>query len=111
MTQTLQNLLVLAAFVILVGLGYYLFTQRDSNVLSLVGAQAEVSPVLLQDTRVFIERRATLEAQKLDTSLFTDPAFISLRSYHTDIPEQEVGRSNIFDDPTKVPEVTPPSIE
>lgn len=111
MTQTLQNLLAVAAFIILVGLGYYLFTQRDSTVLSLVGGQEDVSPVLLERTQVFIERRATLEARQLDVTLFTNPAFVSLRSYHTEIPEQEVGRTNIFDLPTKVPSVTPVSIE
>ena len=110
MTQTLKNLLVLIVFITLLALGYYLFTERDAVTLTLSGT-AEVSPDLLEKTQVFIERRAALEARTLDMSLFTDPAFTSLRSYTTEVPNQTIGRSNIFDTPTPVPTVTPVSIE
>jgi hypothetical protein len=109
MTETLKNLLILAIFVVLVGLGYYLFTQRDSSVLSFVST-ADVSPELLAQTSVFIEHRAELEALTLDMSLFTNPAFTSLRSYSSAIPEQTVGRTNIFDTADPVPPATPVSI-
>ena len=109
MTQTLKNLLVLIVFVVLVALGYYLFTQRDSAVLSFVKS-TDVSSTLLEKTSVFIERRAELEGLTLDMSLFTNPAFTSLRSYTTEIPDQSIGRSNIFDSATPVPSAAPVSI-
>lgn len=109
MTQTLKNLLVLIVFVVLVALGYYLFSQRDSGVLSFVKT-ADVSSTLLEKTSIFIERRAQLESLKLDMSLFTNPAFTSLRSYTTEIPDQSVGRTNIFDTANPVPPATPVSI-
>ena len=109
MTQTLKNLLVLIAFVVLVALGYYLFTQNDSSVLSLVKS-TDVSPDLLAKTSVFIARRAELEGLALDTSLFTNPSFTSLRSYTTEIPDQTTGRTNIFDAANPVPPAAPVSI-
>ena len=110
MSQTLKNLLVLAVFIILIVLGYFMMTQRSAGTLSLAIGE-DVSPVLLQKTQIFIERRAALQARTLDMSLFTDPSFTSLRSYATEVPEQPVGRTNIFDAPAPVPEVTPVATE
>ena len=109
MTQTLKNLLVLIVFVGLVALGYYLFTERDSSVLSLVKS-VDVSPALLEKTSVFIGRRTQLEGLALDMSVFTNPAFTSLRSYTSEIPNQTVGRTNIFDTANPVPPAAPVSI-
>lgn len=109
MTQTLKNLLVLAGFIAVVGIGYYLFTQQDGAVLSLVKGP-DVSAELLSKTSVFIEHRAELENLKLDTTIFANPSFISLRSYTSEIPEQQVGRTNIFDTANPVPPGAPVSI-
>jgi|GEM_PF-1247035 len=109
MTQTLKNLLVLIVFVVLVALGYYLFTERDSGALSLLKS-TDVSPALLAKTSVFIEHRTALEQLKLDTSIFTNPSFTSLRSYSADIPDQTIGRVNIFDPATPVPAPVPVTI-
>lgn len=110
MTDTLKNLLVFAGFVAVLGAGYFMFTQNSTTTGSLFDRE-KVSPVLLEKTQVFIERRAELEARTLDVSLFQDPAFTSLRSYTTDIPDQPVGRTNIFDEAQPIPAVTPVSIE
>ena len=106
MTQTLKNLLVLVIFVAVIALGYYLFTQRDSGTLSFV-KRADVSPELLAQTSIFIEHRAELESLMLDTGIFTNPVFTSLRSYTTEIPEQVIGRINIFDVANPVPPALP----
>jgi hypothetical protein len=110
MTDTLKNLLVLAAFIAVLVIGYFMFTQSSESTWSLVKTE-QVSPVLLEKTQIFIQRRSELEARTLDTSIFTDPAFTSLRSYATDIPDQPVGRTDIFDEAQPVPTVTPVTIE
>ncbi len=110
MTQTLKNLLTLAVFVILVGLGYYLFTQAGTGGLDITGSDT-VSPDLLQKTQVFIERRSALDQVALETDFLTVAPFTTLRSYTTEIPDQTVGRSNIFDTAAPVPTVTPVVIE
>ena len=110
MTDTLKNLLVLAGFIAVLGVGYFMFTQNSSMVWPGINNE-EVSPVLLEKTQIFIERRSELEARTLDMSLFTNPAFTSLRSYATEVPDQPIGRSNIFDEAQPVPSVTPVSVE
>ncbi len=39
---------------------------------------------------------ATLKSTKLDTSIFTDPVFLSLKDFGVDISAQPVGRRNPF---------------
>lgn len=39
---------------------------------------------------------ATLKSTKLDTSIFTDPVFVSLKDFSVDISAQPVGRRNPF---------------
>jgi hypothetical protein len=102
MTDTLKNILVGGAFVILIALGYYMISQSDSVSLTLDGVSL-VSGDLLAKTQVFIDRGATLQALSVKTDVLTDSRFTSLYSYTTEIPEQSVGRSNIFDVPAAVP--------
>lgn len=102
MSDTLKNLV---AGILLIGVaaaGYIMFTQRDSASLSFDGLTIN-SEDLVARTQVFIERRAELELLKLEVSFFQDPRFTSLRSYSTIVPDQTVGRLNIFDEAATVP--------
>lgn len=102
MTDTLKNILVGGVFILLLGLGYYMISQSDSVTLSTDGVSL-VSDNLLANTQAFIDRGATLQQLQIQTDIFTDTRFTSLRSYATAVPEQSVGRSNIFDAPSAVP--------
>ena len=102
MTNTLKNILVGGAFILLLIAGFFMISQTDSVTLSLDGVSL-VSGDLLAKTQVFIGRGATLQALEIKTELLTDMRFTSLRSYTTEIPEQSVGRTNIFEAPTAVP--------
>ena len=98
MSDILKNLLVGIVAILMCALGYYLYTQSGANTLSLDGTSVN-SDDLLSRTEIFIERRAVLEAITIKIDLFSDPRFTSLRSYTTSVPEQSVGRLNIFDAP------------
>ncbi len=102
MTDTLKNILVGGVFILLLGVGYYMISQTDSVTLSLDGVSL-VSGDLLAKTQAFIDRGATLQSLDIKTGVLTDPHFTSLHSYTTEIPEQSVGRVNIFDEPAAVP--------
>ena len=102
MTDTLKNILVGGVFILLLAVGYYMISQTDSVTLSLDGVSL-VSGDLLAKTQAFIDRGATLQSLEIKTSVLTDPHFTSLRSYTTEIPDQSVGRVNIFDTPAAVP--------
>ena len=51
------------------------------------------------NSRLFIERRQQLQTIRLDTDVFNDTRFQSLRSFEEPIQEQPVGRANLFEAP------------
>lgn len=102
MSDTLKNLVVGILFIGVVAAGYFMYTQRDSATLTLDGMSPR-SEDLVARTQVFIDRRAELETLKLDIAFFQDARFSSLRSYSTIVPDQNVGRVNIFEAALAVP--------
>ena len=97
----LKNLLVGVICIVIFVFGYYFLTQSKSDFT--LDSLTTNSDQLVARTSVFIERRSQLEALDLQTELFTNPKFTSLRSYTTAVPEQAVGRENIFAAPQSVP--------
>ncbi len=102
MSEIVKNIVVGILFIGIVAAGYFMFIQRDSTALTLDGI-TPLNEELLTRTEVFIARRSELERLKLDISFFQSPNFTSLRSYSTIVPDQTVGRTNIFDSPQAVP--------
>lgn len=97
----LKNILVGIICIVIFLFGYYFLTQSNSDFT--LDSLSTNPDQLVARTSVFIERRNKLEALDLKTDLFTDVRFTSLRSYSTAIPEQAVGRTNIFAAPQAVP--------
>ena len=97
----LKNLLVGIICIVIFVFGYYFLTRSETD-FSLDSLTAN-SDELVARTAIFIERRSQLEALDLQTELYTDPTFTSLQSYSTAVPEQVVGRENIFAVPQSVP--------
>ena len=110
MSSTLKNSLVFGFFFVLVVGGYYLFITRDSRQLSFETSTTDADN-LLQKTEVFIKRRADLESRVLDTAIFENEQFTSLRSYSSAVPDQTIGRKDLFDSPVPVPLTRAPVIE
>jgi hypothetical protein len=102
MSETVKNIVVGIVFIGVAVAGYYMFLQRDSGGLTLDGVTPQ-NAELLARTEAFIARRSQLEALKLDVTFFQSPTFTSLRSYTTVVPDQGVGRENIFETPASVP--------
>ena len=48
------------------------------------------------ETAAFISKLQTLEKVNIQSDIFIDPMFTSLRSYATPVPKVEVGRPNPF---------------
>jgi len=97
----LKNLLVGVVCIVTFVFGYYFLTQSTDD-FSLDSLAAN-SDELVGRTAVFIERRTQLDALDLQTALFTDARFTSLRTYTIAVPEQAVGREDIFATPQSVP--------
>jgi len=97
MSQGLKNISALVVIAVVAAIGYFIFLQPDNTALSL-GGYSELSSQLLSKTQIFIERRGTLESVQLDFGVFTDDRFLSLQSFSTDIPDQSVGKNNLFNE-------------
>jgi hypothetical protein len=93
MSNLLKNIFVICICIACAAIGYYLFF--TTNDLDLVGG-TDVELELINKTQSFIERSAKLQQIIIDQSLFTDSTFTSLRSFSTPVPNQPLGRVNIF---------------
>lgn len=95
MGKTATNLSLILGLITVAFAGYYMYTQRDSTVLSF-DSNAQTMEDMLNNTRVFIERRQTLDKINLNLQFFDDPRLLSLRSFSTPVTERPVGRPNPF---------------
>lgn len=89
----IKNITVALVVLTMAFLGYYLFTMRDEITLS--GGTA-TDQDLFGDVQKYAERRQVLDQIKLDTSLFSDERFLSLKGYTPAVPVFQEGRQNPF---------------
>lgn len=95
MGKTATNISIVLGLITVAFAGYYMYTQRSASTLSFEGNPQSVQN-MLNNTRVFIERRRALDNVDLDLAFFEDPRFQSLRSYSTPIEERPIGRQDPF---------------
>ncbi len=98
MSQLLQKIFITLGAAGLIFLGYLLFVQPSQFALD-GGAVDPLADGVLAKTQVFIERRALLDQVTIDSALFTDPRFTTLRSYTTTLSNQAVGKTSLFELP------------
>jgi len=89
-----RNLIIIGAIIVIIALAGYFYTNRDqsSNALLLVNegsATASVDSDLLNALR-------TLKQLKLDSSIFSNAAWLSLTDFSQILPTQSSGRTNPF---------------
>lgn len=89
----IKNITVALVILTMAFLGYYLFTMRDEITLS--GGTA-TGQNLFSDVQKYAERRQVLDQIRLDTSLFSDERFLSLKGYTATTPVYQEGRQNPF---------------
>jgi hypothetical protein len=95
MSFSFKNIFVIIICIILAGLGYFLMTDT-SGTAAAMNSNETVRQDLLNKTQGFIERSTKLQQINIDQSFFTDETFTSLRSFETAVPNQSVGRDDIF---------------
>ena len=100
MGKTATNLSIVLGLITVAFAGYYLYTQRAASTLEFT-ATGPTTQNMLQNTRVFIEHRQTLDAIELDIGFFEDPRLLSLQSFTTPIQTQPVGRPDPFATPAR----------
>jgi hypothetical protein len=95
MHKPLTNIIVLLGIIITAVAGYFLFSQNSSPFLSTDSSDLQLQQ-LLSSSQLFIERSRTLSAIEMDTSIFSNPIFNSLKSYSPPPAEFQTGRENPF---------------
>jgi hypothetical protein len=76
----------------LLGLVIYLNFFSGASSVDLLATTAEPSPV----SQELLTSLSNLYSIKLDNSIFSDPAFLSLTNFGVELPPEAVGRRNPF---------------
>lgn len=103
MGKNTTNLVTALGLITVVFAGYYLYTTNAEPALDFT-ENDQIQQNMLNNTRVFIQRRQVLDKVTLDIKLFEDQRFNSLRSYTTPILERPIGRPNPFALPNSAPQ-------
>lgn len=93
MSSLIQNILIVGGVLVILGLGYFLYTQN----VGLESTDAQLSAQLMVESEEFLRRLNELKAIELNGSIFTDPRFISLLNYSVPAQAEAVGNSTPFD--------------
>lgn len=88
-----QNKMAIGGGAVLLVLGYVYFAYFSGSTSAPALSSSDTSAVLSQNLLVTLQNLHTI---KLDNSIFTDPAFLSLTDFGVTIPPQNVGRGNPF---------------
>jgi len=99
-----HKLIVIVAVIVLVGIVWWGMSSSSSSgpVLSTgapagaAGSAATAPTPLSNDEQDLVATLLTLRAVNLDGTIFSDPDFISLRDFSTEIVQEPVGRPNPF---------------
>ena len=96
MGKTATNISIILGVITIAFGGYYLYSQFFSKAEFNVNNQTMQN--MLNNTRVFIERREVLDQIEFNVAFFEDERFRSLESYTTPIEDKPIGRPNPFAD-------------
>jgi len=102
MNQTLKNIFAISFLLLVAGLGYFLFIQRDASGL-LLSEDPVVASQLLVQASTFIEKRRRVEAVAVDTSILTNDKFTRLVIYTDPVPVQPLSKEFIFEPAVPIP--------
>ncbi len=94
MNGIIKNALILTGLALIVGLGYYLYTQ---NILFSASNDTDGLPgVSAVQSEQSLRRLKELEDITIKNNIFSDARFTSLRSFSAEIVQLPTGKSNPF---------------
>ena len=82
--------------IILIIIGWLFYRMGSTSTVQGPISEVRVSPLDATLGRELLAALATLKSTKLDTSIFDDPVFESLKDFGVEISAQPVGRRNPF---------------
>jgi hypothetical protein len=103
--SSLKNILIVLVCIACAGFAYYI-TRSDGSTTDM-GANSAVRQELIQKTQSFIERSNRLQQITIDQAFFMDATFTSLRSFSTPVPNQALGRNDLFGEQSTIGATVP----
>lgn len=94
MSPLVQNILIVGGLLLILGVGYFLYTQNstlDTSNNAMLTNQAAV------ETAEFLRRLNELKAIELDGQIFSDPRFSALLDYTSPVLSEPIGNTNPFE--------------
>lgn len=98
-TWSISKIVIAIALIISASVGYMTFVGPSHNVQAQSTDEETIAPtgeereIIGKDLLVVLEK---IESIKLDESIFTDPAFVSLQDYSITLVPETAGRINPF---------------
>jgi hypothetical protein len=92
--SSLKNILIILICIACAGFAYYFVTSGDAG--TDIGSNDAVRQELIVKTQSFIARSSQLQQINIDQAFFMDSMFTSLRSFSTPVPNQSLGRNDLF---------------
>ena len=94
MSEKIKNIVIVVVLLVVVFIGYSFFFKKDNDGGALVSSQINgASGGIAQEFLILLQR---LHDIKLDTAVFSNPVFNSLRDEGTELVPQVRGRKNPF---------------
>ena len=90
MSSFIQNIIIVGGVLVLLGLGYFMYTQAEYE-------STDVDMEIAAESEAFLRRLEELKTIDLNGDLFDDPRFISLVNYSVPVLTEEVGNPTPFD--------------
>jgi hypothetical protein len=95
MSNLLKNLLIALGLAIILFVGYVVFIKGDSN--DGMGSITEsLSPEAELATQELLATLNEIKSLNVEGRIFSDPLFLSLRDFRTELGTEPNGRSNPF---------------
>ena len=91
-----KKTLIGIAIILIIAVGIYFYTSSSGSSPSQGLLQAETSPEASAAAARVLTLLNQIKSLRIDRSLFSDPAYQTLRDYSVPIPAVGVGRSNPF---------------
>lgn len=92
MSSLIQNIIILGGIVVILGLGFYLYTQKSSEAV-----EGGVSVQIELENEEFLRRLKELQSIELNGEIFSDARFLSLKNFSAPVISEPVGRLNPFE--------------
>ncbi len=96
MGKAATNISIVLGLITIAFAGFWLYSNKDTSTTD--GKVSQTKEDMLRDTQQFAQYSQTLNQIKLDTAIFEDSKFNSLRIFTTEIKESGIGRNDPFAD-------------